>query len=126
MVFCRDNREIGKLFEARGIPAANHALCQLHISGIHDPLVQKSGAARARGPQSYELISLGLKKKHSGLRCRDWIDSTGHWKLFMSRVPYYTTRDTNTSCRRIGKFTAPHVHLQVHLQMENHCTWESN
>lgn len=62
MVFCRDNREIGKLFEARGIPATNHALCQLHISGIHDPLVQKSGAARARGPQSYELLSLVLKK----------------------------------------------------------------
>lgn len=82
MVFCRDNREIGKLFEARGIPAANHALCQLHISGIHDPLVQKSGAARARGPQSYELLSLGLKKKNtvgSGAGTGSTAQATGNY-----------------------------------------------
>lgn len=42
-------------------------------------------------------------QKHRGLRCREWIDNTGSWKLFMSSVPY--TRAT--TCRTRGKFTVP-------------------
>jgi len=39
---------------------------------------------------------------------------------------HHTTRDASCRTRARGKFTVPHVHHQVHLQIENHCTWESN